>query len=146
MLSKILYSKLTQINLQTNMESIKEGASSSLNTSFGFFSQIKPYAVQILLGASVGFIAGYTFRKVARSLAILIIAMAAILFILINYTDLINIDLLTIKSIGVAAKDMALQHRGIVFYRIKDFALTNIPFISGFLLGFYGGLRVASKK
>ena len=91
MLSKILYSKLTQINLQTNMESIKEGASSSLNTSFGFFSQIKPYAVQILLGASVGFIAGYTFRKVARSLAILIIAMAAILFILINYTDLINI-------------------------------------------------------
>lgn len=146
MFSKVLSSKLIQLNLQTGMENMKEGAFSSLDTSLGFLNQIKPYAVQVLLGASVGFIAAYTFRKVARSLAILIIAISAILFILINYTDLINIDFLTIKQIGTAAKDMALQHRGTVFYKIKDFALTNIPFVSGFLIGFYGGLKVASKK
>lgn len=133
------------LKLQSKLVDMGEGVS-SLDIDNSFFNQIKPYIGQILLGASVGFIAGYTFKKVARSLAILIIALSAILFLLINYTDMINIDFLTIKSIGVSAKDMALQHKGTVINRIKDFSLTNVPFVSGFLVGFYGGLKMASKK
>lgn len=134
-----------QLRLQGKLKDMGEGAS-SLNMNNSFFNQIKPYIGQILLGTSVGFIAGYTFKKVARSLAILIIALSAILFLLINYTDMINIDFLTIKRIGISAKDMALQHKGTIIHKIKDFSFTNVPFVAGFLIGFYGGLKMASKK
>jgi len=111
-----------------------------------YFHLIKPYLGQLLLGASIGFIAGYTFKKAARSLAVLIIGLGAIFIILLNYTDLINIDLINIKSIGMKAKDMALEHKQTVLDRTKGFVLTNLSFLSGVVLGFLSGIRIASKK
>jgi uncharacterized membrane protein (Fun14 family) len=145
MKDSLLNSGLFQLGIQNSIKS-QEVDMANLESEPAFFDQLKPYLGQIFIGAFIGFIAAYTFKKIARSLAILIIAVGIIFFLLNNYTDLVDIDLITIKDKVVDAKDIALKHKETVISKVKDFLLTNIPFVSGFLIGFYGGLRFASKK
>ena len=111
-----------------------------------YFNIIKPYLGQILLGAAIGFIAGYTFKKAARALFVLILGLSAILIILINYTHLIDIDFLTIKHIGKTAKDTAIQHKDSAIHMLSRFARTNVSLLIGALSGFIGGISIALKK
>lgn len=111
-----------------------------------YFHMIKPYLGQVLLGAAIGFIAGYTFKKAARALVVLVLGLSAILIILANYTHLIDIDLLNIKHIGKTAKDAALEHKDSTIHMLSRFVRTNVSLIIGVLSGFIGGVSIASKK